>query len=184
MAGGASDLFVPDETYSIMFAAGAAGMPLQGCSRALLTLGLGSCDQGLMDIVPRDLSDEVDEWIFTEVQKMDESGTKQSDSTTSLRLKFPCLGGKECQVASAWLEVPPSIDLDTDEEELVLMVLKLTGLRPAETLTPSRIHRQASRKKKQKKVHSSLLFGGPVLSTVAEGDETEESDGIDGYFQS
>jgi hypothetical protein len=168
-----------------MFAAGAAGMPLRGCSRALLALGLGSCDLGLLDIVPRDLTDEVDEWIFTEVQKMDESGTTQSDSTTSLRLRFPCLEGKECQIASAWLELPPPIDSDTDEEELVLVVLKLTGLKQAETLTPSGIHGRRSRKKEQKKkLHSSPLFGGPVLSTVAEGDEMEESDYLDGYFKS
>jgi hypothetical protein len=135
-----------------------------------------------MDIVPRDLTDEVDEWIFTEVQKMDDSGTEQSDSTTGLRLSFPCLEGKERRVASAWLEFPPSTGLDTDEEELVLVVLKLSGLGQAETPTPSRIHGQRSRKKEhKKKVHSSLLFGGAALSTVAEGDEMEESDDLDGY---
>jgi hypothetical protein len=145
---------------------------------------LGSCDLGLLDIVPRDLTDEVDEWIFTEVQKMDESGTKQSDSTTSLRLRFPCLEGKENQIASAWLELPPSIDSYTDEEELVLM-LKLTGLRKAETPAPSRIHvRRFRKEQKKKKAHSSLLFGGPVLSTVVEEDETEESDDLDGSFKS
>jgi hypothetical protein len=180
MVDGASHPFVSNETYSIMFATGAAGMPLQGCSRALLALGLGSCDQGLLDIVPKDLSDEIDEWIFNEVQKMDLSGKQESDRTTSLRLKFPCLGVKEFRVASAWLELPPSVYLDTDsdEEELIPVVLKFTGLKQVETLTPSRIHRQMPPKKKRKKMHSS--FSGPVLSTVAEGDETEESD--DGYF--
>ena len=63
-------------------------------------------------------------------------------------------------------------------KELIPVVLKFTGLKQVETLTPSRIHRQMPPKKKRKKMHSS--FSGPVLSTVAEGDETEESD--DGYF--
>jgi hypothetical protein len=118
-----------------------------------------------MDLVAADLRDDVDEWIFTQVQTMDEQGATQSECTAGLRLRFPRLKGMEFRADSAWLELA---DSDTDEE-LIPMVLRLRGLRLAKTLALSLGQRPGSRRpKKRTRTKPAFSPFAPTLDTVAE----------------
>jgi hypothetical protein len=118
----------------------------------------------------------VDDWIFAQAQSMEESGASRSALSTRLRLRFPGFEGTEFRADSAWLEIPPTVGSDADEE-LILLVLKVEGLKQSKALTPTSRLRASLRKRRSK---HSISLGVPMLSTV-KVEEMEEEENEEQY---
>jgi hypothetical protein len=162
--------FSPCEVYTIMFAAGVDRMPILGCSHAMVRAGLGSGEEGLTDIVPREEWSSVDDWIFSEVQSLDEKGEQASPPIDSLRLTFPNFKDKVFAIKAAWLEFPP---MESEDEDSIQLLLKVQGLEESRPQQVVRLRRSKAATRKHRK--GALIFTSPSLAPVQEEDEDDES---------